>query len=46
MTIFFGKDGDNLPVIPWYANFTATNTWSPPVWEADSAEILRRSATY
>ena len=40
MTVFFGRSGGGswsgrkaslLPVIPWFANFTATNAWSPPV---------------
>jgi len=29
-TVFFAKAGANLPVIPWYANFTTTSAWTPP----------------
>ena len=31
MTIFFAKNGDNLPVIPWFNNFTSTKPWEPPL---------------
>lgn len=37
MTIFFAKAGDNLPVIPWYANFTTTNAYTPPADFANTA---------
>lgn len=30
MTIFFSKEGDKLPVIPWFSNFTSTSPWEPP----------------
>ena len=30
MTVFFAAAGGN-PVIPWYANFSTTNPWQPPV---------------
>ena len=30
--VFFA---DELPVIPWYANFSTTNPWTPPTWLAD-----------
>jgi hypothetical protein len=34
MTLFFAADGGN-PVVPWYANFSTTNPWQPPVRAAD-----------
>ena len=32
LTTFFSADGDKLPVLPWFANFTSTNFWTPPSW--------------
>eukprot|EP00908_Phaeocystis_cordata_P008726 Transcript_19422.p1 GENE.Transcript_19422~~Transcript_19422.p1 ORF type:complete len:329 (-),score=91.77 Transcript_19422:118-1104(-) len=43
-TIFFSKVG-GLPVIPWYANFSVTNPWSPPEpasLSATAVEALQR----
>ena len=34
MTLFFAEAGGN-PVIPWYANFSTTNPWQPPVAATD-----------
>ena len=47
MTIFFGKEGDHLPVIPWLSNFTTTDPWTPPTdfSSQDSEEIVQRSAS-
>lgn len=47
-TIFFGKEGDNLPVIPWLANFSTTDPWTPPAefFSTDDDEIAQRSAAY
>ena len=42
--IFFSKVG-GLPVIPWYANFSVTNPWSPPEpasLSATAVEALQR----
>ena len=33
MTLFFAKD-TKLPVIPWYANFTVNDPYSPPTWNS------------
>ena len=41
-TIFFSKDG--LPVIPWYANFTTTNPWTPPPPRASSSALSEVAA--
>lgn len=30
-TVFFSADPGNLPVIPWFANFSTKNCWTPPV---------------
>ena len=32
MTLFFAKEGNRLPVIPFFANFTTVNYWTPPSW--------------
>eukprot|EP01052_Picozoa_sp_SAG31_P000329 SAG31_NODE_10_length_40133_cov_27.863041_15_plen_644_part_00 len=41
MTVFFSKD-TQLPVIPWFANFSTTNPFTPPHWQVDRSEIQQR----
>tara|TARA_B110001452_G_scaffold17861_1_gene14527 strand:+ start:153 stop:617 length:465 start_codon:yes stop_codon:yes gene_type:complete len=44
-TIFFSTEG-GLPVIPWFANFSTTNPWTPPPpGEAASSELGEAAAT-
>jgi len=35
-TVFFSVEGDKLPVIPWYSNFTNTNPYTPPMAMVDT----------
>ena len=44
LTTFFSQSG--LPVIPWYANFTTVDPWTPPAYAAvrDLGVLKRRVA--
>jgi hypothetical protein len=44
-TVFFSKEG-GLPVIPWFANFSVTNPWTPPPGEVRADQVLPTAPRY